>query len=618
MSRGSRDDVEILHEGKWLRLVKRGRWEWCERTHSSEGLAVLVVAVTPDDEVLFVEQHREALGAPAIEMPAGLIGDDFDDDTIERAARRELIEETGWEPGRLEVLLAGPTTAGMSNERIVFVRARELRRVGDGGGVGGEDRVFEETGFRRRLQDGFQSPGVEGVQSGESPHRVGGGGRRGIGGEQFRLGQSGTRVFGREARDLPGGLDGLAQCIGGKIGGARVSAPLADMNRDAHALVAVLLDRLDAAAAVEQFAYLTGRAARRCGIQIAFAPVAEGHWRRVSTGAAPVRPGVYHLSEAEAAELVVTCGWITPRLQSLRAAGATGALRWSLSRFEMGRERQDPAEALTDHLLALKAVLDGDGPVGAPLPVRAAALIAEPADRPEAQARVEAALRLEKSLLTGARGADANALELAGWIEESMRAILIESALGKHGEDAGVAADETLLVAGLGAGEGSISQRGDTEEWEALPQPTDSGEAEPAGWRPFELPEVHPESVRTEREHVDEEVTRIMEPIPNDESEIRITAMTDKPRAEMDHGHFEVEEQFDDGPADWLSEVSSQTGATIEWPAGEVRAYRNSEGEHSSRERVDSPRVRHLFPVPEDADWSVRELDYDRNDRRIA
>ena len=131
--------VELLHEGKWLRLVKRGRWEWCERTHSSDGMAVLIIAVTPDDEVLFVEQHREALGAPAIEMPAGLIGDDFDDDTIERAAHRELVEETGWEPGRLDVLLAGPTTAGMSNERIVLVRARELRKVGEGGGVGGED-----------------------------------------------------------------------------------------------------------------------------------------------------------------------------------------------------------------------------------------------------------------------------------------------------------------------------------------------------------------------------------------------------------------------------------------------------------------------------------------------
>jgi len=134
-------EPELLYEGKWLRLVRRGRWEWCERTHSSAGLAVLVVAVTPAGEVLFVEQHREALGAAAIEMPAGLVGDEDDRDTIEAAARRELVEETGWEPGRVDVLLAGPTTAGMSNERIVMVRARDLRKVGPGGGVGGENIV---------------------------------------------------------------------------------------------------------------------------------------------------------------------------------------------------------------------------------------------------------------------------------------------------------------------------------------------------------------------------------------------------------------------------------------------------------------------------------------------
>lgn len=138
---GATAPTELLHEGKWLRLVKRGRWEWCERTHSSDGLAVLVVAVTPADEVLFVEQYREALGARAIEMPAGLVGDDHDDDTIEQAARRELVEETGWEAGAVEVLLAGPTTAGMSSERIVLVRATELRQAGAGGGVGGEDII---------------------------------------------------------------------------------------------------------------------------------------------------------------------------------------------------------------------------------------------------------------------------------------------------------------------------------------------------------------------------------------------------------------------------------------------------------------------------------------------
>lgn len=135
------DTAEVLHQGQWLRLVRRGRWESCERTHGKDGLAVLVIAVTPDDAVLFVEQYRVPLGARTIEMPAGLVGDEHDDDSLEAAARRELIEETGWDPGRVEVLLTGPTSSGMSNERIAFARARDLRRVGNGGGVAGEDII---------------------------------------------------------------------------------------------------------------------------------------------------------------------------------------------------------------------------------------------------------------------------------------------------------------------------------------------------------------------------------------------------------------------------------------------------------------------------------------------
>jgi ADP-ribose pyrophosphatase len=139
MSTSSSAADEILYEGQWLRLVRRGQWESCERTHSTAGMAVIVIAVTPDDDVLFVEQYRVPLGARTIEMPAGLVGDDHDHDTLEDAARRELVEETGWQPEYVDVLMTGPTSAGMSNERIAFVRARGLTRVGDGGGVGSED-----------------------------------------------------------------------------------------------------------------------------------------------------------------------------------------------------------------------------------------------------------------------------------------------------------------------------------------------------------------------------------------------------------------------------------------------------------------------------------------------
>lgn len=136
--------LETVYAGEWLRMMRRGHWEYVERTHG-EGMAVIVVAVTPEDRVLFVEQHRIPLGKRTIEMPAGLVGDDHAGDTLAEAARRELIEETGWSPGRVDVLLTGPTSAGMSSERIAFVRATRLEKVGDGGGVGDEAIIVHEV-----------------------------------------------------------------------------------------------------------------------------------------------------------------------------------------------------------------------------------------------------------------------------------------------------------------------------------------------------------------------------------------------------------------------------------------------------------------------------------------
>ena len=162
MSEHDDDTPEILYEGPWLRMVRRGRWEYAERTHGN-GMAVIIIAVTPDDEVLFVEQFRVPLGRRTIEMPAGLVGDDHANDTLEAAAHRELIEETGWQPARLDVLLVGPTSSGMSSERIAFVRALDLTSVGEGGGVDNEDitvhtvpRSQAPAWLMRKQAEGFE------------------------------------------------------------------------------------------------------------------------------------------------------------------------------------------------------------------------------------------------------------------------------------------------------------------------------------------------------------------------------------------------------------------------------------------------------------------------------
>lgn len=138
MSHDPASEPRVVYEGKYQRMVVRGTWEYSERTHAG-GLAAIIIAVTPDDEVLFVEQFRVPLQARTIEMPAGLVGDITAGESIEASAIRELEEETGWTADHAEVLMIGPTSSGASSEKIAFVRATGLRRIGEGGGDDSED-----------------------------------------------------------------------------------------------------------------------------------------------------------------------------------------------------------------------------------------------------------------------------------------------------------------------------------------------------------------------------------------------------------------------------------------------------------------------------------------------
>jgi ADP-ribose pyrophosphatase len=137
--------VETLFEGRWLSLRKRGRWEYAER--NNPGGAVIILAVTPEDKVLFVEQYRVSILKNTIEMPAGLVGDEAGqhDESALHAARRELEEETGYRCARVDFVHEGPSSSGMSTEMIAFVRAWDLVRVGPGGGDESENIVVHEV-----------------------------------------------------------------------------------------------------------------------------------------------------------------------------------------------------------------------------------------------------------------------------------------------------------------------------------------------------------------------------------------------------------------------------------------------------------------------------------------
>jgi hypothetical protein len=287
----------------------------------------------------------------------------------------------------------------------------------------------------------------------------------------------------------------------------------------------------------------------------AFAPTGEDHWRRIPTGAPATRPGGYRLSESEAAELAEFAKALESR------PDPDNALSWAVGRFEMGSERESALEGLSDHLLALRAVLEGHGPVGASLPLRAAAMICDDSlDRIEAREKVEETLELERSLMNGRPVG--KAIELAGWAEEGVRRLLRQAALGELGSDLSAIADETLIVSGLEGGDAEITVSVDEAPVES----------------PLPAADLQEELELHEEEYMEQE-TRIMEPVPA-EDEIRITATP------------------------WLEGVSEgRPGDSLEWPADHDRDLQH-------RERIDTPRVRHLFPVP-DADWEVSHLEYE-------
>jgi len=106
----------------------------------------MVVPLTAERRLLFVEQHRAPLRRKVIEFPAGLVGDEpgFHEEDILQAARRELIEETGYQAATLRLVSTSATSPGLTNELVRFVLASDLTKVGKGGGTPSEDiRVHE-------------------------------------------------------------------------------------------------------------------------------------------------------------------------------------------------------------------------------------------------------------------------------------------------------------------------------------------------------------------------------------------------------------------------------------------------------------------------------------------
>jgi ADP-ribose pyrophosphatase len=132
-----------MWEGRFISVVREGHWEYVRRTRGIS--AAVIIAETDEGEIVLVEQYRIPIGRRCLELPAGLIGDDYSDDNVEKAAARELEEETGYRADHIQPLGEYYSSPGMVAESFTLVRASGLTKVGEGGGVEGEDIVVHHV-----------------------------------------------------------------------------------------------------------------------------------------------------------------------------------------------------------------------------------------------------------------------------------------------------------------------------------------------------------------------------------------------------------------------------------------------------------------------------------------
>jgi hypothetical protein len=366
----------------------------------------------------------------------------------------------------------------------------------------------------------------------------------------------------------------------------------------------------------------------------AWTRVGADRWRRIATGAGRPRPGGYRLAESELGDLVAFSRMLADRWESFdhpardrdrdSAPGRPGlelALSRSIARFEAGLERDAVLEALNDYLLSLRFLLEGGGPAELGLPMRVAALCAEPESRSEVKAVIERATALERELWSGEPApaeAGSTPAETAADVEDLLRAILKDTACGHLGFDLRATADEILLADGLAIGDGALAQRGETAEWRP-PEAEEIEEGEEAeelaeseqpaapaeGAREPAVEWVEPAALREEaaeeRGQVPEPPQRIsVEEIPEpEEEEVSVHAQA---------------RTYDDRPTQPFEVVPEP----LDDDDGQSPVARLLERRSAEREEI-ADRVAHLFPPPETTEWEVREISYDRRRRaRVA
>jgi hypothetical protein len=174
---------------------------------------------------------------------------------------------------------------------------------------------------------------------------------------------------------------------------------------------------------------------------LAWARVGTGSWNPLALGAGGRPHGMLIVTSDQEDELRAFCSLVS------RRAPHGNELAWALRRFELGCERESPYEALSDHLLALRALLEPEGPSSGLLAGRLAALCATPEHRVELTERIIQAVALERAIVTGTtKSKRASDHELAKDVADHLRALLRDVICGHLTPDLAPLADELLAA----------------------------------------------------------------------------------------------------------------------------------------------------------------------------
>jgi hypothetical protein len=185
-------------------------------------------------------------------------------------------------------------------------------------------------------------------------------------------------------------------------------------------------------------------------VRVALHPVA---WERTGAGPWSIgdlgtggRPnGVLTIAESAEDELRAFCNLIA------RRTPRAGELAWALRRYELGCERPSAFEALTDHLLGLRALLEPEGPQSGRLAGRVAALCATPEERLALTERIAHAVSMERAIVAGLAPMDGGVEKLLAEVTGHLRALLRDVLCGHLDSDLRSVADQLLAESGAAA-----------------------------------------------------------------------------------------------------------------------------------------------------------------------